>query len=269
MWKWETELTPKGAVVIVHDMMEHHEYYLKLISDLNKEGYHCLMGDLPGAGQTTRINKGHVKSFNQYTDRIKEWIDIVDAYEVPTFVIGQGLGALIVLELMRKETTNIDGAVLLNPLLVFKQSFMNRKNLLKSSIRMTSDESRFKLGFDEHSFTTDKNYLERYQSDDIVVREVSYSWYQSVLLEMKAMRENIDEVRDIPVLVMYSEENDIIDVRQSMKLVNQVKTSYFHSVKLSDVEHSIFQREDTETPLYYLMRFLDDQLFEIGFNIKR
>lgn len=268
MWKWETDLPPKGAIVIVHDMMEHHEYYLKLISDLNDLGYHCLTGDLPGAGQTTRINKGHIKSFNQYTERIEEWIDSVEEYELPTFVMGQGLGALIILELLRKESVNLDGVILLNPLLVFKQSFMNRKNLLKSSIRMTSDEARFKLGFDESSFTTDTSYLNQYKKDDLVVREVSYNWYQSVLFEMKSMRENIDEVHNVPILVMYSRENDIIDTRQSMKLMAKVGTSYYHSIELFDIEHSIFQRENTETSMYYLTRFLDDQLFEIGFNIE-
>jgi Lysophospholipase len=30
MWKWETENEPKGVVVIVHDLLEHHEYYDEL-----------------------------------------------------------------------------------------------------------------------------------------------------------------------------------------------------------------------------------------------
>ncbi len=27
MWKWETDKQARGAVVVIHDMMEHHEYY--------------------------------------------------------------------------------------------------------------------------------------------------------------------------------------------------------------------------------------------------
>src|SRR5699024_12015809 len=86
MWKWETENEPKGVVVIVHDLLEHHEYYDELIVQLRRDGYHVVIGDLPGHGQTTRVNKGHISSFEQYTERLREWHKLAESYELPTFV---------------------------------------------------------------------------------------------------------------------------------------------------------------------------------------
>ena len=129
MWKWETDQQPKGVMVVIHDMMEHHEYYTDLISRLRRSGYHCITGDLPGHGQTTRVNKGHITDFAQYTDRIDEWHKAAREYGLPTFIIGQGLGGLVAIESVKQNNLQVDGIVLLNPLLSFKQSFMNRKIL--------------------------------------------------------------------------------------------------------------------------------------------
>ena len=53
MWKWETEKEAKGIVVIVHNMLEHTGRYAYVITKLRREGYHVIMGDLKGQGQTS------------------------------------------------------------------------------------------------------------------------------------------------------------------------------------------------------------------------
>ncbi|MHC0552153.1 alpha/beta hydrolase [Salinicoccus sp. CNSTN-B1] len=157
MWKWETDKRPKGVVLVIHDMMEHHDYYTGLIAQLRKDGYHVVTGDLPGHGQTTRMNKGHISDFAQYLDRVKEWHEVARAYRLPTFILGQGLGGLIAIETLRRNMVRADGLIVLNPLLAFKQSFINRKNTIRSSIRMGSDAHRFDPGLEPGYFTTDKN----------------------------------------------------------------------------------------------------------------
>ncbi len=264
MWKWEIEGKAKGIVVILHDMLEHHEYYLDLISKFNSEGYHALIGDLPGHGQTTRINKGHVEDFKQYIDRLKEWVDDASLYELPIIVVGQGLGGLIVTEALKEGELNIDGAVLLNPLYTFKQSFMNRKNLLKSSIRLTSDNSKFKLGIRMDSFTTDKKVLEQYKNDDLLIKEVSYHWYTAINNRMNDIKDTMNEV-NVPVLSIHSNENDIIDVERNVKILKEIDSDYLKLVRLNNIEHGIFQRENVSVPFYHVKRFLEDLNYHIGF----
>ena len=48
MWKWETEHDAKGVVVIVHNILEHTGRYAYVIMMLRRNGYHVIMGDLPG-----------------------------------------------------------------------------------------------------------------------------------------------------------------------------------------------------------------------------
>lgn len=264
MWKWETEYEPKGVVVVIHDMLEHHEYYNGLISQLRSSSYHVITGDLPGHGQTTRVHKGHITDFYQYVDRVLEWFEMTKEYHLPTFVIGQGLGGLISLELIKQHNINIDGVILLNPLLSFKQSFMNRKNTLMTSVRTTSDETKFNPGIKMKYFTSDKNYLERYENDELLVKKVSYHWYKTVINQMKNTAENIDELPDVPVMAIFTNENEIIEPFISSNYVKKLMSRELQVIMLDSEDHSIFQREETETPYYYLEKFFDSQLFRIG-----
>lgn len=264
MWKWETDREAKGVILVIHDMMEHHEYYTELISKLRRQGYHVITGDLPGHGQTTRVHKGHISDFYQYVDRVSEWYEISREYNLPIFVMGQGLGGLIALEASRQDHIEVDGLVLLNPLLSFKQSFMNRKNTLKTSVRTTSDETRFNPGIQMKYFTEDDKFLEKYVNDELLVRKVSYHWYKTVINQMKTTTEYLDEFPDVPVLAMFSRKDEIIEPFISSKYVKQIPTSELRVLMMDDVEHSIFQREDIALQMYYLERFFDEQLFKVG-----
>lgn len=264
MWKWETENEAKGAVVIVHDLLEHHEYYDALTVKLRRDGYHVIIGDLPGHGQTTRVNKGHINNFDQYTERIAEWHNLALDYELPTFVIGQGLGGLIAIEATRQGRIQPDGLILLNPLLSFKQSFMNRKNTILTSVRMTSDETRFNPGTKLSYFTEDKNFLNRYKKDELIVDKMSYQWYKTVINQMKETSETMEEVGDVPILCIMTDDNQIINPYLSAKYMKRNLSADFRFIMMESNEHSIFQREDIEYPYYLLDQFINTQLFSIG-----
>ena len=64
----------KGVVVIAHNILEHTGRYAYVITMLRRNGYHVIMGDLPGQGQTSRAQKGQIDDFNTYHENILEWI---------------------------------------------------------------------------------------------------------------------------------------------------------------------------------------------------
>ena len=87
MWKWETENDAKGVVVIAHNILEHTGRYAYVITMLRRNGYHVIMGDLPGQGQTSRAQKGQIDDFNTYHENILEWIKIANEYKIPSFAV--------------------------------------------------------------------------------------------------------------------------------------------------------------------------------------
>ena len=134
MWKWETEHDAKGVVVIVHNILEHTGRYAYVITMLRRNGYHVIMGDLPGQGQTSRASKGQLEHFDIYNETLLEWVRIANEYKIPTFFMGVGLGGLILLNVLEKTELPIEGMLLLSPLLEFKRNNKTRKDMLISNI---------------------------------------------------------------------------------------------------------------------------------------
>ena len=98
----EAENDAKGVVVIAHNILEHTGRYAYVITMLRRNGYHVIMGDLPGQGQTSRANKGQIENFQTYHESLLDWLKIANEYKIPTYVLGVGLGGLILLNLLEK-----------------------------------------------------------------------------------------------------------------------------------------------------------------------
>ena len=52
---------------------------------------------------------------------------IANEYKLPTFVMGVGLGGLIILNLLEKTELPIEGILLLSPMLELKKNYKTRK----------------------------------------------------------------------------------------------------------------------------------------------
>ena len=70
---------------------------------------------------------------------------IANEYKLPTFVMGVGLGGLIILNLLEKTELPIEGILLLSPMLEFKKNYKTRKNMFISNIGKSSKGTQFKL----------------------------------------------------------------------------------------------------------------------------
>ena len=66
--------------------------------------------------------KGQIDDFNTYHENLLEWIKIANEYKIPTFVLGVGLGGLIVLNLLEKAELPIEGVMLLSPMLELRKT---------------------------------------------------------------------------------------------------------------------------------------------------
>lgn len=264
MWKWETSEAPRGVVVVIHDMLEHHDYYTSLIFRFRRLGYHVVTGDLPGHGQTTRLNKGHINSFSQYIERITEWYEIARKYELPVFVFAQGLGGLIVIEAVRLKKLHPDGLILINPMLRLKQSFIHRKNTIRTSIKSSSDETRFDPGIKLEYFTTDPSALEKYKNDELMIDKVSYQWYRTVSNQMKKTSDNIENVPAVPVISLFSIDNEIIEPFISATYIKMLRSPHTEVHMLNERDHGLLQKEDNESEMYLIDQFFKTRLFTIG-----
>ncbi|MCH4383077.1 MULTISPECIES: alpha/beta fold hydrolase [Staphylococcus] len=267
MWKWETEHDAKGVVVIVHNILEHTGRYAYVITMLRRNGYHVIMGDLPGQGQTSRANKGQIEHFDIYHETLIEWVRIANEYKIPTFVMGVGLGGLILLNVLEKTELPIEGMLLLSPLLEFKRNNKTRKNMLISNVGKGSKDARFKLGIETKDLTRNDEVIEETKQDGLMLRKVTYKWYNIVLETMKDTVQHSKDIQSMPTLLMYGTEDKLLELRSFNELKNNLNTNEFYFKVWEGFYHEIHNEPERDQVMRYVLTFLNNSVNTMGFIV--
>ncbi|MCH4532537.1 alpha/beta hydrolase [Staphylococcus haemolyticus] len=267
MWKWETEHDAKGVVVIVHNILEHTGRYAYVITMLRRNGYHVIMGDLPGQGQTSRANKGQLEHFDIYHETLIEWVRIANEYKIPTFVMGVGLGGLILLNVLEKTELPIEGMLLLSPLLEFKRNNKTRKNMLISNVGKGSKDARFKLGIETKDLTRNDEVIEETKQDGLMLRKVTYKWYNIVLETMKDTVQHFKDIQSMPALLMYGTEDKLLELRSFNELKNNLNTNEFYFKVWEGFYHEIHNEPERDQVMRYVLTFLNNSVNTMGFIV--
>lgn len=267
MWKWETEHDAKGVVVIVHNILEHTGRYAYVITMLRRNGYHVIMGDLPGQGQTSRANKGQLEHFDIYHETLIEWVRIANEYKIPTFVMGVGLGGLILLNVLEKTELPIEGMLLLSPLLEFKRNNKTRKNMLISNVGKGSKDARFKLGIETKDLTRNDEVIEETKQDGLMLRKVTYKWYNILLETMKDTVQHFKDIQSMPTLLMYGTEDKLLELRSFNELKNNLNTNEFYFKVWEGLYHEIHNEPERDQVMRYVLTFLNNSVNTMGFIV--
>lgn len=244
MWKWEAENDAKGVVVIAHNILEHTGRYAYVITMLRRNGYHVIMGDLPGQGQTSRANKGQIENFQTYHESLLDWLKIANEYKIPTYVLGVGLGGLILLNLLEKVELPIEGMMLISPMLELQKNGKNRKDKLVSNIGKISKDTRFNVGVEPKDLTRNLEIVEETVNDGLMLKKATYHWYNTINETMKDTMAHIHDIQPMPTLLMYGTKDLIVDTRA----IDEFKEKY-------------------QTPELYFKAWLCDNLFKSVFAI--
>ncbi|MFY0498494.1 alpha/beta fold hydrolase [Staphylococcus haemolyticus] len=267
MWKGETEHDAKGVVVIVHNILEHTGRYAYVITMLRRNGYHVIMGDLPGQGQTSRANKGQLEHFDIYHETLIEWVRIANEYKIPTFVMGVGLGGLILLNVLEKTELPIEGMLLLSPLLEFKRNNKTRKNMLISNVGKGSKDARFKLGIETKDLTRNDEVIEETKQDGLMLRKVTYKWYNILLETMKDTVQHFKDIQSMPTLLMYGTEDKLLELRSFNELKNNLNTNEFYFKVWEGFYHEIHNEPERDQVMRYVLTFLNNSVNTMGFIV--
>ena len=267
MWKWETENEAKGVIVIAHNMLEHTGRYAYVITMLRRNGYHVIMGDLPGQGQTTRANKGQIANFEVYHEHVLEWIRIANEYKLPTYVLGVGLGGLIILNLLEKVEVPIEGLMLISPLLEFKKNKKTRKDKIVSNVGKLTKDTRFKIGITIEDLTRNEEVIEEAKADQLMLQKVTYHWYKQIIEIMKETVTHLKDIKPLPLLLMYGLEDKVADISTMSLIKEKITTEELYFKAWPGLNHEIHNEPERDDVMRYVLAFLNNSASNIGFIV--
>ncbi|WP_144510867.1 alpha/beta hydrolase [Bacillus sp. FJAT-22090] len=263
MWKWEAEEKPKAVIVIVHSAYEHHRRYAWLIEKLRSSNYHIVMGDLPGHGELKKANGLHDESFDLYKDYIKQALQVAVTYDLPIFLMGHGMGATLLMRVLRKLEMEFAGVMLTSPWLQLKKTPSKWTNALaKLSVPQ-------KINHDIHLNELTRNYevFQQFADDPTYRTLVSNDWYKELQTLMKTVVQSTESIPNIPVLLMTAERDKITDIKATANWIKKQELSEYQFKEWKNCFHDLHQEPEREEVFAYYHSFINNVLRSIGYIV--
>ncbi|SEM40393.1 lysophospholipase [Mesobacillus persicus] len=261
MWKWEAEGEAKAVVVMIHGELEHHRRYGWLIEKWQSAGFHVIMDDLPGQGMTSRHNRGHIDSFNEYLEEVREWIHAAYDFNLPVFLLGHSMGGLIAIRLLQEERLDLAGVILSSPSLGLIHQ-PSKKVALFSKVLPTY---KIDPGISVNQATQNLDVIEADSKDSLFVTKVSVRWYRELIGAISDSFDKIENTQDIPLLLMQGGEDKIVDKKKVKEWFNHVPSSEKRYKEWSKYYHEIFNEPERNEVFEYALDFAISQLKAIGY----
>ncbi|MFJ7936320.1 alpha/beta hydrolase [Sporosarcina sp. NPDC096371] len=261
MWKWEAEGQPKAVVAIVHNAYEHHSRYAWLIQKLRSAGFHVVTGDLPGHGAAGK--KIHDERFDAYVTYVKKLVEVALHDNLPLFIMGHGLGATIVMRMIRAKKFECAGFIFSSPWLTLKQQpakFSGLLSKLTPSMKVNHDIS-IELLTRNVDLYVDAHQDRQYNP------VATGSWFKELQAFMKSVAQYEGTIPDVPLLVHTAGNDKIANSAQTKKWLMQQNLSECQYKEWKHLYHDVFQEPEREEVYLYTESFMNNVLRSLGYIV--
>lgn len=265
MRKWEAIGNAKAVMVIVHGAMEHQGRYGWLIEMWRTNGYHVIVGDLPGQGMTTRSQRGHIESFDEYIEEVKGWVIEANSYCLPVFILGHSMGGLTVIRLLQSFEMNVDAVILSSPCLGLVVYPPIPLNALSVGLNWIAPELKVSSKLQIDLVTRNEEVKERALNDSLYVTKVSVRWYRELIKAMKEAFSKISDFPDVSLLVLQGGDDKIVDKLEVRSWFNQVGCTEKLYKEWPYCYHEIFNEPEREIIFDYAKNFAETRLKVLGY----
>ncbi len=215
---WECRGQARAALAIVHGFGEHGGRYEDLAGFLADRGVDVAAADLRGHGRSPG-RRGHVRRWSDYRDDVEALLGRLSRQhpELPLFLYGHSMGALVVLEYAIRRPVGLAGlvssAVPLVPTNVASPSKIAAANLL--SRLWPSFPMRLRL--DTSALSRDPAVVRAYEEDPLVHDRGTARWGVEVMAVTRWISDNGGEL-SVPLLLIHGAADRIASPAGSRQL---------------------------------------------------
>lgn len=267
MYRWEAAGDAKAVIVIVHGFVEHQGRYTWLINQWRSEGYHVIMGDLPGHGLTTRARRGHINSFEEYIQAVKEWMKSAYDYSLPIFLLGHSLGGLISIRLLQESELNIAGAILTSPCLGLLQYPPKAVHAASALLNIAYPTFKTSTKISVDMLTRNEEIRDQNNSATLFMPKISVRYYRELLGGVKDAFDNIPDLEDVPIMVMQAGEDRLVNKTNVREWFNYIPCSEKYYKEWPGLYHELFFEPEREDVFFYAKGFVENRLRTLGYVV--
>jgi len=222
---WTPPKKPKAILVLAHGQGDHSGRYAHVADYLTKRGFVLWTCDHRGHGKSGG-KRGHTDSFDDYLADLGQMIRIAkDHYPgIKTFLMGQSLGGLVVLDYAERHGTDLAGIVVTSPLLGLKMKVPSWKTFLGKTLSGINPTFSLKTGLDANLLTHDREIVQRYVNDPLVHGIATARFYTEFRRAQDETMRSADKLT-LPCLVIQGGADGIVDPDVATEFYKRIASS--------------------------------------------
>jgi alpha-beta hydrolase superfamily lysophospholipase len=239
---------PRAVMIMVHGMGAHSDRFKYFAERANAAGISVYAPELKGFGENIGFEKGDVESISEYHDSIRALRLIAGKQSGRVFLGGESMGGLIVTVHILKYDADYSGLIAIVPAFkdVFKINNADRAGIFINSI--FNRHAQVEMPFTGEMLTHDPIILEHLHQDGLEHRLASAYLLKELLFEQLYVSANIKNL-NVPVLMLCSGNDMLVDTEHSMKLFTRIKAPkelkvyerLFHALTIEDGREEVFR----------------------------
>ena len=246
----------KAVIVIVHGAGEHYGRYRWLVEQWNGNGYHVIIGDLPGQGKTNG-KRGHIDSFDEYINTVEQWLNEAFTFQLPVLLFGHSMGGLIVIRTMMEKTLPVNAVILSSPCLglvhnppIVLEQLSKLLNKIKPTMLVPSNVR-------PGTGTRNEEIKLRDRDDSLYVRKVSIRWYRELRKAMDIAHRQTERYPDKPLLVMQAGDDRIVNKIDVKSWFQHLPISHKTYKEWEGLYHEVLNEPERDDVFRYALQFAD------------
>ena len=230
VWKTPTQ-NYRGLVIAIHGLTMHSGTYESMAKNLNNLGYLVIAPDLRGFGQwmQTHTKGSQLQSVDyeaSYEDVLRVITFAQEKYpNLPTFILGESLGADIALRIAGSQKFDLKGIILSAPAIVGKAPVIASVVLSELPKVMVNPKHEINVSpFLSKYIANDENIIQGTVNDPLVRKNLTVI---DLLATLKTLTSSLSYARNInkelPVLILQGSQDALVNPKGVNKLVDTLK----------------------------------------------
>ena len=241
---WLPEEEVKAILLIVHGLAEHCGRYANVVNHFLPKGYAVYGLDHVGHGKSegTRV---HVERFEDFTDTLKVYFDMVRDWnpDVPIFLVGHSMGALIGAAYLLDHQDELAGAILSGASVKVPEGISPTIILIGKLFSVLAPKMGL-IQLEAEGVSRDPEVVEAYINDPLVyIGKYTARLAAELLKAMERVSEQAGTIH-LPLLLLQGSADKLVDPAGAQMLYDSV-ASDDKTLKLYDgLYHEVYNEPE-------------------------
>ena len=252
---------PIANVHLVHGYGEHSSRYEAEAARLNMAGFSVFTYDQRGHGKSEGI-AGYVHRFDHYIDDCKSFIEHTWNSEIPSFIYGHSVGALVAVNFIldhQFSPDNFKGLVTTSAAMKISKDIAPLLQKVSGIVGVILPKLRT-VKIDSSFISRDPEIVKKYDSDPLILRKGTHARTGAELINiMKKMESKFPNFKQ-PVLIMYGGADKLIEPQGSELFYARAGSEDKEILKFEKSFHEITRDYDKDKVMSKMITWMKDRI---------